>query len=49
MYKKQKNEVSDSTAYNHRDPSDHVEFTDQHHPARQNDHVYGDPGGPKQV
>ena len=26
----------------HRDPSDHVEFTDRDHPARQNGHVYGD-------
>ena len=26
----------------HRDPSDHVEFTDQHYPARSNDHENGD-------
>ena len=28
LNKKQKNDISDSTALHHRDPSDHVEFTD---------------------
>ena len=42
LNKRQENEIIQQRGIHHRNQSDHVEFADQHHPARQNDDVHGD-------